>query len=434
MTISVEVEQLDAVRRRLSVVVPASRLTAGFQKALDDVARSASLPGFRRGRVPRPILERTLGEGVHARVVDDLLRESFVEAVNDRGLQVVGTPHFETEAAALGGDLRYQATVEVRPEVTATSYRGLAVKRQRTAISEAMVEDILQRMRESRAQLTPVVDRTAVGEGDVVTLSYDASIGGKPAGRAERVDVDPARNGFPAGFSDRLLGVEVGGRSEFSLPLGEGETAPQVEFAVEVHAIAHKELLPLDDDFARSVGDADTLEELRSRIRASLGADEEAHASRRMRHQLTEALVAANPFELPPSMVDRYAESLAEEAWEEMRRSRTRPRNEAEMRRRLRTDAEPRARHEISLLFLLESVATQENLTVSDEELTARVEEMAERSGPDADRVRAAYGDGERRDNLQGSLRREKALDFVVSHAAIEDEWLDPEAPDQGPA
>jgi trigger factor len=255
MIFKVEVEAVDSLRRRLAVEVPAETVSAEIHKAFTELGRAAKVPGFRQGRVPRPVLERMFGDRIRAEVFGRLIHASYTEALEEQQITAVGQPEILTEQTEAGAALRYRATVEVKPNVTVEGYTGLSVDRPLSAVTDEDVAVALGRLQQSLAQLRPVTDRSHIERGDVVSLDYQAHIDGRLMSRGENRDVEIGANRFPPGFDDRLVAAAVGGKLDFDITYPTEHPAAElvgksVHFHVEVHSISVKEVPPLDDEFA----------------------------------------------------------------------------------------------------------------------------------------------------------------------------------------
>ncbi|HYD50408.1 MAG TPA: trigger factor, partial [Terriglobales bacterium] len=189
MNLKIEVHPIDGVKRRVCVEVDAGEVSREFDRAYADMSRTVSVPGFRRGRVPRPVLERRYGQQVSADVFDRLIRSSLVEAIQRENLHALGHPQISTQTALYGQPLRYEATVEVPPQIDLGDYAGIPVERPLETITDEDVERTLAGVRENLAQLLPVDDRTTVANGDVVMVDYEVRRGTEVLGKGDNRQV-----------------------------------------------------------------------------------------------------------------------------------------------------------------------------------------------------------------------------------------------------
>ncbi|MBI3785439.1 MAG: trigger factor [Deltaproteobacteria bacterium] len=418
MSQKIEVEAVDALRRRLAVEIPAEAVSAEIESSYDQLKRSARVPGFRRGHVPRHVLERIFGDRVRAEVYERLIQRSYAEAVQTSQLPVVGRPDITTERSAPGAVLRYTATVEVKPEIDVQGYDGLEVEQPVFEVSDADVDGYLEQMRQAAARLHPVTERNVVEPGDVVTLDYEARIDGRVVGRAKDREVELGNNGFPAGFDDQLRGAAVGGAANFELTYPtenvSGELAGKtVSFSVVVNAIGRKEIPEIDAEFAKDRGDCASVEELREQVRVQLEAQAAARSEEALRRGVLLRLAETNDIPVPQALIDQGLESLMDEVSHELRQQRLPLRNQEQLRK----DLEPRAKEQVKLSLLLEAIANKESVAVADADVDARIQQLAEQAGAAGERVRAFYEDPAARRQLGTSMLRSRAAELVVSKA-----------------
>ncbi len=426
MTFKVDVETVDSVRRRLAVEVPAETVAAEINKAFSELSRAAKVPGFRPGRVPRAVLERMFGDRVRAEVFGRLIQDSYAEAIEERQIAPVGQPEIVTEQTEAGAALRYRATVEVKPEISVGDYNGISVERPIAPVSEDDVATALERLRHAFAQLRPITDRSVVAAGDIVTLDYEARVDGRLMSRGDGREVEVGANRFPPGFDEHLTGAAVGATVEFGVTYppdhGAAELAGKtVQFHVNVRAIAFKDVPTLDDEFAKDHGECATLDELRQRVRAQLEREARERGDETVRRAVIDHLAKSHELPVPQAMVQRRTDALVDEVLQDWQRQRGRLKDETQARAHLQKELEPRAREQVKIALLLEAVARQENLSVSDEEVEARVAALAQASGTAAERVRAFYQHAEARRQLQAQMVQARAVDLVVSRARIRD-------------
>jgi trigger factor len=419
----VAMENVDAVRRRLAVEIPAGEVTAEIERAYDRLRRKANVRGFRQGRAPRSVLERLFGDQVRADVFGQLVHDSFREALKEQKVEPVGQPEIITEQAELGQPLRYSATIEVKPAVLASAYDGIEVERSVRQITDADVELFVEELRDSFAQFRPVTDRTRAAAGDVATIDYEARGDGRPLARGQnrRVAVGGDQ---PTDIGFHLVGAEIGHPREFEVDYPDSHAAQdlagrKVTFRVEVKGLATKEIPALDDDFAKDHGNCETLGELRRRVRERLEEAAAHDADAAVRSGLMDRLIANHDFEVPSAMVERRASALAEEVLESLGPRRPPASREAEVRQRMREELVPRARAEVKGALILEAIASQEHLSVSDDEIDEQIDRLADRAGSARERLRALYREPAARLSLRTRILQERALDLVLQRARV---------------
>lgn len=421
----VALESVDAVRRRLAVEVPAAEVTAQIERAYAQLKQRARVPGFRQGRAPRSVLEKMFGDQVRADVFGRLVQESYIDAVREQNLQPVSSPEIITESAEPGAPLRYSATVEVRPMITASGYDGLAVERPVHAVSESDVDHFLTGLRERNATLVTISDRHEAQVGDIATIDYEARVGDTVVGKGDHrlVEVGGRPDEGPgAHLAGALLGVPV----HFDVAYPEEHQNPElagktVQFTATVTALAQRDVPPLDEAFAKRHGDVDTVDALRDLVKQQLEIAAQRETAAAVRGALVSKLVEAHEFDVPQSMIDRRAELLADEVLEGLGPRRPPASRAAEFRARLLQDLQGQARSQVKATLLLESIAEQEHLTVDEATIDAHIDRLAETAGKARERVRALYQDPAARGGLRSRLLQDRALDLLVERANVTD-------------
>jgi trigger factor len=426
MTVKVEVETLDAVRRRLCVEVPAGEVDAALDNEYARLARTAKVPGFRPGRAPRHVLRQLFGQRVQAEVFDHLIHDSLVEAIEKEGIQPVGRPEVVTRQARSGDALLYSATLEVKPDIVVGNYKGIDVERPVRTVPAADVDRYLQGLREAMAQLRPVTDRNVVEPGDVVRVDYEATLNDRVVGEGEGRNIEMGANGFPPEFDRNMLASTVGSTLEFDVPYPDDAAygplgGKQVSFRVKILGLSTKDLPALDDEFAKDQGDCATLDELRERARRQLQQRAENAGDEVVRRSLVRRVVEGNELTAPRAMVERRVDALIEDTRREWERAGRWPRQDSALRERLRPEFHPQAEYEVKVELLLEAIVRQEGLTVSDAEVEERIAAIAGQADQAAEQVRSYYNAPEAKRALRVRMLQARAVDTIVQHAKIRD-------------
>lgn len=427
----VSVEEVSPTRCRLAIEVPVEKVAAEIDRAYGRVQQQARIRGFRPGKVPRTILEKYFGNQVRADVLSHLIEHSFAEAVEQTGLRAVGAPEIVPDSIAAGAPLRYQATIDVLPQIELDAVEGLPAKRPIRDVVDEDVERALQEIRESLAELRPVEGRETPVKGDFVVVDYVAtvdgeSLGGEGGPKRENRMVEIGAGGVAPEIDEALQSMTVG--ETRTIPVGFPAEHPDskiagksVDFELSLRGIREKVLPAIDDELAREHGEVETLEALRAKIRERIAASIRQASDEQVRDQVMDGLLERNAFEAPKSLVDRFTESLVNDVLARSGRGAEALRGDEAAMAKLREDLRPRAERQVRAALVLETLAEREKLEVSDADLEQRVEAMAAQAGDHAERLRAAYRKDEIRDELRSRLVRESALEWLVARAAIED-------------
>jgi trigger factor len=412
----------------LEVELPPERLSRAIDDAVRRLSRRTKVAGFRPGKAPRPVLERHLGPGVvHEEAVEHLVADAYREALTQEDLLPLTNPDVEVVEAEEGKPLRFKATVQVRPEVELGDYKHFNFSPEIDTIDEARVDTVLGELRDQNATLTAVEGRGAK-EGDYAVISFVGTRDGEPfeGGTSERMPLILGQERLIPGFESHLIGLEVGGSTEFDITFPEDypETelaGKQAHFAVELKELREKVLPELDADFIGTLGDFADVDVLRTDIKTRL----ERNALDRARHEFADHIidyaVANSTLELPGILVDQEVEvmhdefraTLARQGITEEAYLKALDKTADDMHAEFRPGAEKRVR----TLLVLSQVSEAEGVTVPDAEVEAEVARGRERY-PDDARLQE-YFDSERgRAYIRSTLRRTRVVEGLI------DEWL----------
>ena len=423
------VKKLGPTEVELEIHVSPDELVAAHDRAFRKLAQRFKLPGFRAGRVPRKIFEQHAGkESIESQALEDLVPEVYASALKEHELEPVDRPHIDLDRKTEEG-LLIRAKVAVRPEIKLADYQNIPLVRNATAVTDADVDHSIESLRKRAASLEPVEDR-GVEEGDVVTLDYRGLIDGQPfeGGTAENHTAEVSAERFVPGFAEQLHGQKAGEERTLRVTFPPAYRASDLAgkeaiFSVTVHEIKRAVLPPLDDDFVRSVSDRTTIAELRDDVRARLEAVSAARAREDLQRQALDALVARNDIPLPEVLVEREIDNLVadakaymqriERSWDEYLAAK--PTDETGLRAEYRAEAQRRVKSSL----LLEEVAKAEKLEVTTADIERELDSMARSYGQSREAVIEALRRTTGFGMIVDTVRRGKALDFLVEHAQI---------------
>jgi trigger factor len=408
-------------QQTLDIEVPVDEVDRRLEEVSRQIQRRASLPGFRKGHVPLDMVRHHFAEAVEQEFLETFVPRIASEAIDQARLIPVVPPVVRNLKFGPGQPLRFEAVVEVRPEVEAKDYKGIRVKRRHNPVDDQAVETVLQQLREESAVFADL-DRPAE-RGDVVLLDstrVDANGRRMPGTRVKNRRIELGAQGLMPDLENGLLGAEAGQERtiEIQYPADysvEDLAGKSARYIVSVRKIQEKNLRELDDNLAKEVFGLQSLEELRSRVRLNLEGEERIRAQREVDSAVSSELIGRNPFELPEGLVKRTLERVIEEAVG----GREVP---EDLRKQLEERYRPGVEHSLKREVLLDAVARQEKLEASDEEVAEEIQRMAQADPRQAARVRARYQSAERRQALRESLLERKALDWLIDAAVIEDE------------
>ncbi|NLN26627.1 MAG: trigger factor [Firmicutes bacterium] len=425
------VERLENDRVKLEIEVDRERVETALERAYRKVVRNVTVPGFRKGKVPRPILERMFGtEVLYEDALDELIPEAYTAAIEENGLEPIDQPEIDVIELAAGKPFRFSALVQLKPEVKLGEYKGVPVTRKVRVVTDDMIDDVLEQYRQRQAQLVEA-GRDVVEKGDFVRIDFEGFKDGVPfqGGAAKDFVLEVGSGQMVAGFEEQLIGAKVGDqvdvRITFPADYHNKELAGQdAVFQVTVHDIKVRELPDLDDEFAKSVSDKETLAELRDEIRETLEKEFARRADLDLREDLIKAVTERCEVHVPHVLIHRHSHQLAHEFLEGLLMQGVDPRQYLErtgltfedVEKRFESEAEERAKS----MLVLEAIGAAEGIVVTDEEIDARIDELVGEDGSDAYRER--LNQAESRERIASTLQIDKILDFLVEHAQVSEE------------
>jgi len=417
----VSVEALKGLERRMEVSVPSSRVEQQIDKRLLNVSRTARIKGFRPGKAPIHVVRKHFGAQVREEVVSDLIRETFAEALEREKLMPAGGPRIEPLAAAKGGDLRYAATFEVYPQIELTGVEGMQLTEPKAPVTEADVDAMLESLRQQRPNFTPV--ERGLQDGDRVTLDFEGTLNGEPfeGGKAEGHQFAYGAGRMLKDFEDGIRGAAAGDTRTFDVTFPAdypaknlaGQTA---QFTVTIKAVEETTLPEVDDDFCRSFGvEEGGVETLRTEVRDNMERELAQAVRSRLKAQVMDRLVEANPLELPNALLEQEIRDMQLEALRRMgaRNARQLPPREPFVEG---------ARRRVTLGLVLNEVIRTAGLSLDAAKVQERLDEIVSGfADPEAARRQYVENEGALR-QLQTMVMEDQVVDYLVSKAKIREQ------------
>ncbi|MER3428065.1 MAG: trigger factor [Pyrinomonas sp.] len=436
-----EVIDISPTRKELRIEIEAERIRAEVDRVSNALARHAAVPGFRPGRAPQAMVRQRYKKEIRGEVLGELIPQALSEALQQHPFDVIGEPQLRfadvESLERLGSEpLTIHAAIEVLPRVELGQYRGIELVRRIRPVTDEEIEEVLAQMRESSAVLVPVEDRGAQ-TGDTVTVNLRGRFVDDPQAeeiKIDEVDVVLGEEGVLSAFNENLQGVHPEEAKSFTVEYppdykAQGLAGKRVEYTAQVIAVRRKELPEMDDEWAKSMGEGiSSLDELRQQIRQRLEGYARQEAERRLRDEAIKKLLDAHQFEVPATLVQREARRLLETSVQRLMQMGIDPRNEEIRWDEVAAATQQRAEENVRAELLLERIAEQEEINVSDEEIEAEIERFARAIQESPERVRAALTKEEAQHSIASGLRQQKALTLVIENAKIRDEEWRPEA------
>ena len=437
-----EVVDVSPTRKEIKIEIEAEAVRAVYDRISDQYAKLANVPGFRRGHAPRSVVRTRFKDEIRGEVLRELVPQAISDAINDNSLNVIGEPDVhlgDPEGLDRMGTepLSVHAHVEVLPEISLGEYKGLEAARRVRPVNDTDLERVIDDLREASAALQPVEDRPSQA-GDTVTVNFEGKFVESPEEEdihVEDVDVELGGEGVQQEFTDNLTGTLADEEKTFTVHYPEdftskGLAGKTLEYTAKVTAVRRKELPDKDDEWATSLGeDIDSLATLREKIREDLTNRSTAQSENHLRTEVLGKLIDAHPFEVPQSLIEQQADQLLQVVARDLAMRGVDPREqEVEWWKNVREQLKPQAEREVRGFVLLERIADEENISVTDEEVEAEIRSMAEASRQTPEALRAALTKQGGTTSIANRLRNRKALDLIVQHARVtEEEWKEEE-------
>jgi trigger factor len=418
-----EFTDVSATQKTLTIEIPVDVVAAEINRVAKGYTKQARIPGFRPGKVPTTLVKQRFKEQILHDVAHGLIPRAVDEALQERGIEPVDTPNIKDVALEEGQPLTFTAAIETVPPFDVGDLSTIEATRHATDVNDEAVEKTLQQLRQRGAKHEPVENR-GVEDGDTVVLDIERKDGeGKPD-RHEDVSLELGSPANPPGFDAQLLGLRTGETKTFTTHFPEDYTVKEmantdVEYTVTVKDIRRKVLPELDDEFAKDLGAFESLSALRDRVRADLQQESEEHARQHLRTDVLKQLSDRVTFDLPPSLVEREMDRRIEEFASRLMQQNVDPRQAGIDWGQFRESQRDPARASVASALALDEIARREGLTVSAEDVDKEIERFAVRAGRTPAALRAQLEKEGSVPRLATGLRREKAVDLVLSRARI---------------
>ncbi len=425
---SVSVEKLEKSMAVLTIEVSAE----DFDKAVDRVYRRErgrmNIPGFRKGKAPRKVIEKMFGESVfYEDAANECINSSYEAEASSCGEHVVSYPEIEVVQIGAGKPFIYKATVAVKPPVELGEYKGVTVTKREVSVTDEEVEAEIGRERDKNASLEEVTDRP-VENGDQINLDFEGFVDGEAfeGGKGTDYPLTIGSGSFIPGFEEQLVGAKIGEEMEVSVTFPEDYGTEDLAgkaaiFKCRVNRIQVKVLPELNDEYADDFTEFATMDEYRADVRARLLADKEKAAASERENEAVEAAVEAASIEIPAPMLDYEADKMVED-WGRRLQAQGMSIDQYFQysgmdRDRMKETLKPQAEKNIRTRLVLEEIVKAEGIEVSDEEIDAELAKMAEAYQADLDTIKKYFGEGANRESLVSDIAVQKAVSLIADNA-----------------
>ena len=424
---SLQVEKLEKNMAKLTIEASAEDFEKAIQKVYLKARGRINIPGFRKGKAPRKLIEKMYGTGVfYEDAANDLIPTAYAEALKDCDLEIVSRPEINVTQIESGKPFIFTAEVAVKPEVTLGEYKGVEVEKSDVEVTDEDINKEVDKERENNSRTIDVDDR-AVESGDIIKLDFDGSVDGVPfeGGKAENYTLTIGSGSFIPGFEDQLIGTKIGEEKDVTVTFPEDYhekslAGKEAVFKCKVNAISVKELPEADDEFASEVSEFETLAEYKEDIKKKLTEKKEKAARAKKEAQAIEKAVENATMEIPDAMIDTQVQSMMEDFARRMQSQGLSLEQYFQFTgmdvKKMHDQMKPEALKRIQNSLVLEAVAKAENIEISDEKVDEEIAKMAEAYKMEVEKLKDLIGESEK-DQMKKDLAVQAAADLIADAA-----------------
>lgn len=426
---SVQVENLEKSMAKLTIEVSAEEFNEAINKAYQKSKAKISLPGFRKGKAPRAMIEKMYGASIfYEDAANIIIPDAYETAAKESELEIVAQPEIDVVQIEKGKPFIFTATVAVKPEVTLGEYKGIEIEKKEVEVTDEELNAEIDRVRESNSRMITIDDRAAQ-DGDTVIIDFDGYVDGEQfdGGYAEDYSLVLGSGTFIEGFEEQLIGKNIGDDVEVNVTFPEQYQAEELQgkpavFKVKLKEIKMKELPELDDDFAQDVSDCDTLEEYKEETKKKLLASKEESAKREKEEAVIDKIIEGATMDVPKQMVEAQTRQMTQEFAQRLQSQGLSLEQYMQFTgmnpQKMMEELEPQALKRIQSRLVLEAVVAAENIAASDEDVEKELENMAGMYQMEIDKLKELVGEEEKK-QIASDIAVQKAADFVIE-AAVE--------------
>ncbi len=424
---SLQVEKLEKNMARLTIEVGADELDKAIESAYQKQKGKISIPGFRKGKVPRQVVEKMYGKEVfYEDAANILIPDAYEKALDECEEDIVSSPKIDVTQIEAGKPFIFTAEVALKPEVKLGKYKGVKVEKADVAVTDEEVDEVIEKERENNARNIAVEDR-AVKDGDMTVIDFEGFVDGEAfeGGKGENYPLTIGSGAFIPGFEEQLIGAEIGKEMEVNVTFPEDYHADNLKgkaavFKCTVKEIKEKELPELDDEFASEVSEFETLTEYKEDVKKNLEEKKIKEAKENKEREAVEAVVDLSEMDIPEAMVETQQRQMVDEFAQRITMQGLSMEQYFQFTgtnyQQMLENVKPQAEKRIQSRLVLEAIAAAENIEVTDEEFEKELETMAEVYQMDAAKVKEMLGEKEMK-NIRQDLAVRKAAEFVAENA-----------------
>ena len=426
---SVQVEKLEKNMAKLTIEVSSEEFENAIAKAYKKNKNKISMPGFRKGKAPRAMIEKMYGKGIfYEDAANSIIPDAYADAAKESELEIVAQPEIDVTQIESGKPFIFTATVALKPEVTLGEYKGIEVEKKEVEVTDEEVEAEINKVRESNARMLDIDDR-ATQDGDTVLIDFDGYVDGKQfeGGKADDYSLVLGSHSFIDNFEEQLVGKNIGDDVEVNVTFPENYQAEELQgkpavFKVMIKEIKVKELPELDDDFAQDVSNFDTIAEYKEDLKKKLTENKEEALKREREEAVIGKIIENAQMDIPEQMVDAQTRQMTQEFAQRLSSQGLSIDQYMQFTgltpQKMIEELKPQALKRIQSRLVLEAVVAAENIETTEEELDKEIENMASMYQMEVDKLKEVIGEEEKK-QIGLDLAVQKAVE-IVTEAAVE--------------
>jgi trigger factor len=412
---------------KLTFNIPAEVFDEGRKKVYTKTAKYFNIPGFRKGKAPMAMIEKTYGPEIfYEDTFNEIVPEIFEKEVKEQNLEIVSKPDIDIKEIGKGKELVFTAVVQVKPEVKLGKYKGVAVEKIEYKVTDEDIQKELEQMANRNSRLISV-ENEPVAEKDIAVIDFEGFVDGVPfeGGKAEKHELEIGSKTFIPGFEDQIIGMKIDEEKDIQVKFPDEYFSKELAgkdatFKVKLHEIKRKELPELDDEFAKDVSEFDTIEELKNSIKEKLEEENTNKAKYETEEKVIEAVCDATELDIPSGMIETEIDNMVKDIETRLSYQGLDMKSYLQMvgktEEDMRKDFEEQAKKQVKSRLVLEAIVEAEKLEASIDEIEEKVKEMATNYGKDADEL---MKNEQLINYIKDSMKAEKAVKFVVDNAKI---------------
>ena len=426
----VSVEDINSVKKTLHIEIPEETVVQELDKAYNNLRKKAKVKGFRPGKVPRSVVVRLFKKDVHADVTSSLIQSSFMDALKETDLKIVGTPNVDPPALEDAGPYRYDATVEISPELENIEYRGLFLKRTNYRVLDEEIEAQLKMLQKNMAQHQKIAEDRSAQKDDFVLIDFEGFKEGRPfaeTAKTENFNLKIGEGPIIKDFDDQLIGMRPDDKKDFEVKFPQDYFNKKladldISFQVTLHEIREEVLPEIDDVLAKKAGQYESLDELKKAISDNLEQGYNKRMEQELHEQIYQALISGSDFEVPDTMVDMELEGIIEEAERSFAYRNISMEDIGLTRESIAEKYRDTAVRQVKRHLLLGKLIDQESLTISDDELEDGLKEMADSFKQPLEQIKNYYDQNKDKiEYFKHTLLEKKAIKLIIDSSKIEE-------------